>query len=117
MGLWAKLCRLSGEADLMTRESLSREVTLGLFVIDPIVKNMAAMQRLRRSVFRAEGLAQHKGSKMEPSLVFRRSRTLLTIPRDGQLLFRKETTEANVEINHAHPNPLLGSKHYRELSP
>lgn len=57
MRLWAKLCRLSGEADLMTREILPRKVTLGLFVLDPIVKNTAALQRLRRSVFRTEGLA------------------------------------------------------------
>lgn len=51
----AKLCRLSGEAVLMTRESLSREGTLGLSVIDPNLKNMAAMQRFRRSVFQGRG--------------------------------------------------------------
>lgn len=55
MGLGAKLCKLSGEADLMTRESVSKEGTLGLFVIDPNLKNTAAMQRLRRSVFQGRG--------------------------------------------------------------
>lgn len=76
MTLWIKLCRLSREADLMIRKSLSGEVTFELFVIDPNVKKIPAMQTLRRRVFQAEGTVQGKGPERKPHLAFSRSRTL-----------------------------------------
>lgn len=48
------------------QERLARQVIFELFVTDPNVKEMQAMQRLGRRVFLAEGTAQCKGPKMEP---------------------------------------------------
>lgn len=77
MSWWEKQCRLSGEADPMVRESLSREVTFELFLLDLNVKKTQAMLGLRTRASQAEGTVPCKGPMVESNLECSRNRTLL----------------------------------------
>lgn len=78
----------------MVRESLSREVTFELFLMDLKVKRTQAMQGLRTRVFQTEGTVPCKGPVVESNSVCSRNRTLLTPPKKWAVALRKVKTEA-----------------------
>lgn len=73
----------------MVRESLSREVTFELFLMDLKVKRTQAMQGLRTRVFQTEGTVPCKGPVVESNSVCSRNRTLLTPPKKWAVAVKK----------------------------